>query len=353
MVFLLFLLSLLYIATTNTGMTEMRDPLITIAIVNYNAGAMLAECLKALQLQDMAEFKVVVVDNASRDDSLENLPNDPRIEIIRSDTNLGFAAANNLALLEADTPWVATLNPDTKPAVNWLSSLLYAAGQHPEVVMFGSSQLSAADPQFADGFGDEYFMSGICWRKCNGAPTPTPLPGGEVFAPCAAAAMYRTDIYKQMGGFCERFFCYVEDIDLAFRVRLAGGTCLQVPAAVVFHHGYAITGNRSDFTMYHCTRNMIWAYLRCMPLPLLLLTLPLHVGMIAFIYAWSIKKGNAEPVGRGIRDGVKGIGSSLRERKAIQQMRRTSIKQISRAMIWNPMQIIRWRKRVAARNKRG
>ena len=328
------------------------SPVITIAIVNYNAGGMLAECLRALQLQDMEDFSVVVVDNASEDDSLANLPEDPRFTIIHSEENMGFAAANNRALLDANTTWVATLNPDTKPAVNWLSSLLYAAEQHPDVVMFGSSQLNADNPEFADGFGDEYFCSGICWRRGNGAPTPAELPGGEVFAPCAAAAMYRTDWYQKMDGFCERFFCYVEDIDLAFRIRLAGGSCLQVPSAVVFHHGYAITGNRSDFTMYHCTRNMIWTYLRCMPLPLLLLTLPLHVGMVAFIYLWSIKQGRNKPVGRGIYDGIKAIRTSLHERRTIQLTHTASTANIASAMIWNPLQIIKWRKRVAQRNGR-
>lgn len=331
-------------------MDTSTPPQITIAIVNFNAGTMLAECLQALMLQDMSAFSVVVVDNASTDDSLVGLPADPRILVIKNANNMGFAAANNQVLMTADTPWVATLNPDARPAMNWLSSLLQAAQANPEVVMFGSSQLNATAPDIADGFGDEYFCSGICWRRGNGAAAPLPLPSGEVFGPCAAAAMYRADWYQKAGGFCERFFCYVEDVDLAFRLRLMGAKCLQVPSAVVFHHGYAITGNRSDFTMYHCTRNMVWAYWRCMPLPLLILTLPLHIGMLGFIYLWAVKKGRSTPVGRGIWHGILGLNACVKERREIQSKRSASIAQLARAMVWNPLQIIRWRKRVATRN---
>lgn len=327
-------------------------PRITIAIVNYNAGPMLAACLNSLLLQDMPDFQAVVVDNASVDDSLAGLPSDPRIHIIRNTENLGFAAANNQALLAAQTPLVATLNPDAKAATNWLSSLLRAAEANPDVLMFGSSQINADFPDMADGFGDEYFCAGIGWRRGNGAPVPAELPSGDVFAPCAAAAMYRTEAYQQLGGFCERFFCYSEDLDLGFRMRLLGSRCLQVGAAVVFHHGYAITGLRSEFTMRHCTRNLTWTYLRCMPWPLMIPTLPLHIGMMIAIYLWSCKKGTSGPVGLGIREAIRGVPASLRERRHIQQQRRASAYSIAQSMIWNPMQIIRWRKRVAERDKR-
>ena len=79
------------------------------------------------------------------------------------------------------------------------------------------------------------------------------------------------------GGLDEDFFCYMEDIDLAFRLRLLGWECLHVPRAVCRHVGSAITGRRSDFSVYHGQRNIVWVFVKNMPPPLFALLLPLHV----------------------------------------------------------------------------
>lgn len=325
------------------------DQTATIAIVNYNAGPLLAECLRALLLQDRQDFVVYVVDNASDDDSLEHLPQDPRFHIIRNEHNVGFAAANNQILLEADTPWVIALNPDTRPTLNWFSSLMRVAEKEPDAGMFGSSQLMAKRPEVADGFGDELFCSGISWRIGHGASTPKQLPGGEVFGPCAAAAMYRTDLFKRAGGFCERFFCYAEDIDLAFRLRLLGTPCVQVASAVVFHHGYASAGSRSDFMLYHATRNLVWFYHRCWPWPLLFITYPLHLGMLMAIFAWSFKQKKQRVVGKAIIHGLKALPTCVKERRQIHKHKIVGMLDIAKAMTWNPAKVRNWRRRVKER----
>ena len=77
--------------------------------------------------------------------------------------------------------------------------------------------------------------------------------------------MYRTDWFDRVGGFDEAFFCYIEDVDLGFRVRLLGGRCLQVNNAVVHHVGSATAGTDTEFTIYHGMRNRFWTAVKNSP----------------------------------------------------------------------------------------
>lgn len=313
---------------------------------------MLGECLRALEAQTYRGFIVAVVDNASTDDSLENLPQFPGLFVHRNTENPGFAVANNQVGLVAETPYIACLNPDTIPQPEWLERLVAAARSRPDYAMFGSTQLDAANPAYADGLGDEYFCTGFAWRRGNGAPAPAPIPTGEVFAPCAAAALYRTEAFKAAGGFERLFFCYMEDVDLAFRLRLRGAKCLQVGDAVVLHHGYAVTGSRSDFMLYHSTRNMVWTYHRNMPTPLLIVTMLPHLLCMAAIWLWAVRRGHRRAVSRAFRHALRGLPQMLVERRRIQSTRTASSREIARAMLWNPWKIIAWRRRVGARDRR-
>src|SRR6185436_15150615 len=135
--------------------------------------------------------------------------------------------------------------------------LLEAAAAEPAFACFASELRMAGDPRLLDGAGDVYHVSGLSWRRGH----QRPLSGlgterREVFSPCAAAALYRRDVLAAVGGFDESLFCYFEDIDLGFRLRLEGHRCLYVPGAVVHHVGSALSGRRSAFTVYHGHRNL-------------------------------------------------------------------------------------------------
>src|SRR3546814_15048174 len=75
--------------------------------------------------------------------------------------------------------------------------------------------------------------------------------------------------FDAVGGFADHYFCLLEDVDLGFRLRLSGGSCVLVAGAVVSHYGSAVIGRASAFTVYHVARNTLWTFLRCQPLPLL------------------------------------------------------------------------------------
>ena len=170
-------------------------PLASILIVNYNAGAHLRTCLDALRAQTTPEFEVLILDNASEDTSVSDarqaVGDDPRFTFILKDQNHGFAGGNNRAASRAQADWIITLNPDAFAEPDWLERLLAATKQHPDVAMFGSTQLDAANPDLIDGAGDRYFAAGIPWRDQTNDRLQQHKVGAhnvyDTFAPCAAA----------------------------------------------------------------------------------------------------------------------------------------------------------------------
>ncbi len=195
-----------------------------IVVVNHNAGALLQLCLDALKAQSFGDFEAVIVDNASTDGSIETLRlPDARFSVLQAGENLGFAAGTNLGTVGCKTKWIATLNPDAMPKEGWLEELRRATARYPDVGMFGSTQINARHPDRVDGFGDAYSIFGTAWRGASGHPMAS-LPGEdrEVFAPCAAAAFYSRELFQSEGGFDESLFCYMEDVDLGFRLQLRG-----------------------------------------------------------------------------------------------------------------------------------
>ncbi len=298
---------------------------VSVIIVNYNSGRLLARCLKCLARQTVTPQQVMVVDNASTDGSCDLIETLDGMTLVRAETNLGFAAGNNLALARCSTPFVALLNPDAFPEPDWLESLLDAAEKYPQYAMFGSRLVSAENPRLLDGDGDYYHVSGIVWREGHMRPVKAPSAPREVFSPCAAAALYRTEAVREAGGFDPDFFCYLEDIDLGFRLRLKGYRCLQVPQSVVYHMGSAVTGGkRGDFAVYYGHRNLVWVYFKNMPSYLFWLFLPLHVFMNLISLGLAFKRGQSRVMARAKFDAVTGIPRAWRKRTGIQGDRRVS-----------------------------
>jgi len=317
------------------------EPLARVIVVSYNSAAYVNRCLAALLTQTERRFEAVVVDNASRDVDAIRLPDDPRFSLIRLSENTGFAAANNTGARGAVTPWIVTLNPDAFAEPGWLGALFDAAEAHPDVAMFGSTQISADDPTRLDGAGDRYAGFGLFWRGGIGRPAVPPFADGETFSPCAAAAMYRRDVFERVGGFDEAFFCYGEDVDLGFRIRLLGGRCRQVGAAVVHHVGSGITKEYGDFSLFHTVRNGLWILVKNMPFPLIAASGPLYLLATAYLLLFRWRGAPARTVRRGLRAALSGLGDVLRRRRVVQASRRVSQRALVAAMTWNPLPVRR------------
>lgn len=314
----------------------MTAPWVQIIIVNYNAGTLLQECVEALAAQTMHDFEVVILDNSSSDDSIDRLVlPDNRFCIQRSAVNLGFAAANNLAARNGNSPWIATLNPDTRPSPMWLAELRAATERCPWARAFGSTQLQAKHPGIVDGFGDVFCFWGFAWRGC-GERSVSDLPDDdrEVFAACAAAALYSREMFEALRGFDESFFCYLEDVDIGFRIRLKGFRCVQVRRAEVLHIGSAITGSLSDFTIFHSYRNRVWMLVKNYPALLFFPMIAVHVPLVLLQLRSSRHFSRKAAVG-GIWAGIRGIAPALRSRRHIQRDRVVSSFALAKMMVWD------------------
>ncbi|NGZ08156.1 MAG: glycosyltransferase family 2 protein [Nitrospira sp. LK70] len=314
----------------------MKLPNVTVVIVNWNGERFLERCLTALLNQTISPSEIVLVDNASSDTSIEIARRFTSVRILMQSTNLGFARGNNVAVkaAAAESEWIALVNPDAFPDLHWLEALLTAAWEYPEFDVFGSKLVKATDPAIFDGVGDAYHMSGLVWRIKHGAPVAScSEPCREVFSPCAAAALYRRSALREVGGFDEDFFCYVEDVDLGFRLRLKGHKALYVPDAVVHHVGSSTTGGQhSDFSVYHGHRNLVWTFLKNMPGMLFWLLLPLHVGMNLATILWFAVQGRGGVILRAKRDALLGLPKMWRKRQVVQSTRIATVREFWRLM---------------------
>jgi N-acetylglucosaminyl-diphospho-decaprenol L-rhamnosyltransferase len=309
-------------------------PWVRVVIVNFNSGDLLQFAVDGLAMQTMTDFEVVIVDNASTDEALERLVlPDLRFRVIHAKSNIGFAAGANLGSENAGTPWLAMLNPDAMPDQEWLAKLRSATERYPDFVMFGSTQLMAKAPTLLDGAGDNYSVFGIAWRGGYGRPVAEVSGDMEVFSLCAAAALYQRDVFSDAGGFAENFFCYLEDVDLCFRLRLHGYKAMQIADARILHIGSATVDAMGGFAEYHTTRNGVWLMVRCMPWPLLAVTLPLYVaGQIWLMW----RAGNWKERAVGLKDGLRDLRTQWSERRRINCRRRLSTFSLSRMLVWNP-----------------
>lgn len=313
----------------------MQTVSVTVIVVNFNAQDTLPRCLEALRAQSLQASRVIVIDNASTDGSIESIRKlFPEFEYVCLSENTGFAAANNRAIECCDSEFVALLNPDAFPEPDWLQELVKAARQTPAAASFGSYQLMAGEADVLDGIGDICHISGLVWREGYGHSRNTDdYSAREIFSPCAAAALYRRQAIQAAGGFDEDFFCYVEDVDLGFRLRLLGWQSWCIPAAVVRHVGSATTGGaHSSFAVYHGHRNLVWLFVKNMPGYLFWLFLPLHLAMNLVSVVWFMSRGQARIILKAKRDAILGLPKAWRKRVTVQAQRRVPTRTLLAAL---------------------
>lgn len=280
------------------------------------------------------------MDNGSTDQEYLNLEGKyPGLELTikKLNENLGFAIANNLGARLASGKYLALLNADAFPEPDWLEQLLKAAQDNPQFTFFASRQIQANIPELLDGTGDAYHVSGLAWRQnYNHLANAYGAQSCEVFSACAAAALYSRDDFIKVGGFDEDYFSYFEDVDLSFRLRLAGGRCLYVPQAVVYHVGSASTGKESDFAFYHGYRNLVWTFFKDMPAPLFWAYLPRHMLMNMYVSAVFLLRRKRSIILKAQVDAFRALPAILRKRKQVQQSRTASSREIERVMTREP-----------------
>lgn len=258
------------------------------------------------------------------------------VEVIQNERNVGFAEANNIGAVDQSSPYLIFLNPDAFPEPSWLAALLQTAERYPQAAAIGSTQLRADAPGVFDGVGDVLHASGFAYRAWHGKRRAAVPPLSETFSACGAAMLVRREAFEAMGGFDERYFCFFEDVDLGFRLRLAGWRVVQAPDAVVAHVGGGSTGQRSAFAEFHGARNRLWTFFKCMPGWLFWPLLPAHLVGTMLLASVGPFRGRGLHAWRGIIAGLAGLGPILATRREVQKSRKISIFDLASALAWSP-----------------
>jgi GT2 family glycosyltransferase len=314
---------------------------VTVIVVTHDVAAHAARSIACLAAQTLPPARLVVIDSGSHDGSVEAWTRAidavpglrDRANVRPLGTNVGFAAASNLGIATAETPLVALLNPDAFPEPDWLERLAAAAAAHPRCASFASRQMLDGHPGVLDGLGDHYHLAGIAWRGGHGRVlAEADLVDRDVFSACAAAALYRRDAVLAMGGFDDDYFCYVEDVDLGFRLRLAGHGARLVADAVVAHIGQASSrdGGRMATSLGH--RNLVWTHVKNMPSLLLAVSLPALAARTILTGLVLTARGHGGAYLEALRDAAAGLPACWTKRRAIQQARVASTGAIWRVL---------------------
>jgi GT2 family glycosyltransferase len=304
-------------------------------VVNYNVHEQLERSLECIKTQARKDDRVVVVENGNRNSVFERRWIEQGVEFLFPGVNTGFAGGNNLAVRHLDDcEWVILVNPDAYLGANWIASMLDATIRHPDAASLCGRLVQSEREYLLDGLGDAYHLSGLVWRIGHGTTAcAEDMAEREVFSACAAAAVYRRSAFMEVGGFDESFFCYVEDVDLGFRLRLAGYSCWLIPHAVAKHVGsVASGGQKSDFQAYHGHRNLEWAYFKNMPALILVLTFPLHLLLVLVSVGLLAVRGQGALGLKAKWDALRGMRRIWRARSAIQSRRRASASDLFRVM---------------------
>jgi len=232
---------------------------VAVIVVTYNSARFIDGCFGSLALMDRGEHEIAVVaiDNGSTDDTVERLKAYPWVSTAISKKNLGFAGGNNLAMrhsLEAGADYVYLLNHDTEVTPSFLVEAVEAAEADAKVGAVQSLLLLHPDKELVNSTGNAiHFLGfGYCLDYRRRADSLKLEEHREIAYPSGAGVLLRTTALAEVGMFDEELFLYHEDLDLGWRLRLAGYVNVLAPRSVVYHK-YEFSRSISKF--YYMERN--------------------------------------------------------------------------------------------------
>ncbi len=225
----------------------MSNPKLTISLVTWNSKNDLPLCLASIQAQTFRAFEIVIVDNASQDGTLEHIQKAPHIRVIRNDRNTGYCKAHNQAINASITPYVLCLNPDVTLSPRFLE-ILISKIEGDTTLGSASGKLLRPNTSLKNGQYSvridvaslQIFRSRKVINRGEGEADKKQYDAEEfVFGFSGSAVLLRRAALEQIKFgqeyFDEDFFAYKEDVDLAWRLQLAGWKALYVPSAIAFH----------------------------------------------------------------------------------------------------------------------
>jgi len=296
---------------------------VSVIIPNWNGKDLLGPCLESLYRQEFNDFETIVVDNGSNDGSISFVQkNFPQVTIICFKENRGFSAAVNAGIAASSSLYIALLNNDALVQPLWLKELVGALDTNAEVGSAASKILFFFDPSSVNSAGDEFSWFGVAYqRRLMRGDSDLFNESAYVFSACAAAALYRKQLFETIGLFDEAFFAYQEDVDIGFRAQLAGYRCLFVPKAIVYHKHQMTSSRVSNLRIYLNERNKYFVLIKNLPATLFFICLPLIVFHEGLCLVKAVFRGSLVSYVRALRDVIRDLPRLFRIRREVQARR--------------------------------
>jgi hypothetical protein len=327
-------------------------PLVSILMVNYNGQAHVKEFFESVYALEYPKdkFEVVVVDNASKDDSQDWIEkNYPQVKLVRLDENTGFAKGNNIGVKHCQGKFVALINNDTVLDKNWLMELVKPALKEPNAIY--SSKMLCYDHHDYISYGEANLYpwgEGCCFQMYKKDTYNSSQPFLIMYA-CGCGVLFSKETFLNLGGFDESYFCYAEDFELCWKAWLMGYHIYSVPNARFYHKGNATLGVHSPTVIYLCCRNQMRNIIKFTGTFHLIFMLPLFMVWsfaLCFVFYPRGDKNYAlviPTINAGLSI-IKEFPYLLRVRRKIQQERKVKDKELEKLGI-----ILSWRQGIKAR----
>lgn len=283
---------------------------VSIIIPNYNGEKFMKDCLESLKKQTYDDFDVILVDNASSDNSIavaEEIY--PDIKVIRLDNNYGFSRAVNEGIKATHAKYVILLNNDTESDPYFVEKLVEGIEKSPGIFSCASKMIQFNNRELIDSAGDYYTIIGCTFTRGYNKKTQIFNKDVLIFSSCAGAAIYRRKVFEKIGYFDELHFAYLEDVDVAYRAKINGYVNKYIADAVVYHVGSGSSGSRhNEFKVRLAARNNVYLNYKNMPIVQLVINYPFILAgkIMKLVFMW--RKGLAKVYVKGIVEGYKTLG---------------------------------------------
>ena len=303
----------------------MKGSLVYIVIPNFNGLDHLAVCFESLAKQTCSDFKVLLVDNNSADDSVGfTNKHFPDVEVITLSSNTGFAKAVNTgikrALGDKSCKYIILLNNDTECDNRFIEEMINAVSK--EGAGSGACKmLNFSQRTVIDDAGDFIKSKGSPYARGFGENDNGQYDKAEyIFGACAGASIYKSEVFEKAGYFDDDFFAYYEDVDFSFRLQLLGYKCFYNPKALCYHKRGATTASASGFQTYYCEKNLIALRIKNYPAKLYWLSVPFFLAVRIKRYFNFLTKNSPAVFFSAVKGYIKGISEvpvSVRKRRKI------------------------------------
>ncbi|MDR0911611.1 MAG: glycosyltransferase family 2 protein, partial [Methanobrevibacter sp.] len=306
----------------------MSDNTVSVIIPNYNGLNYLKNCLSSIEKNIDLNIILIIVDNGSDSETVDFLKNinqkSVNIEnksinkiftinynILFNKNNLGFAKAVNQGIIlskQLDIDFTILLNNDVEIESNYFSNLLHIIKSEDKIFSVSSKMLRWDNKNIIDDAGDDYTLLGWTLKNGDGKSKEKFSKDCECFSACGGAAIYRLSTFDEIGLFDEKFFLYLEDVDIGYRAKIVGYKNLYTSKAIVYHRVSGTTGSKyNKFKTKISARNNIYLIYKNMPWIQIIINIGFIVIGFLIKYLFFYKKGFGKLYSQGIIEAIKDI----------------------------------------------